>query len=148
MTSALYVQTRKEVRALLPWWLGVMLATVAMSYVAAQTAGLPFFRHEQQAWLVMAYAAGVLVLAALSVGQELTHGTFAALLVQPVDRRRVLWTKRRYHVTLGGLTRREVDEVERRDSPGNRCPLTSCCGHCLFGDPWRSGSDSCRCSPC
>ena len=93
MTSALYVQTRKEVRALLPWWLGVMLATVAMSYVAAQSAGLPFFRHEQQAWLVMAYAAGVVVLAALSVGQELTHGTFAALLVQPVERRRVLWTK-------------------------------------------------------
>ena len=93
MTSALYVQTRKEVRALLPWWLGVVLATIAMSYVAVQSSGFPFFRYEQQVWLVMVYAAGILVLAALSVGQELTHGTFAALLVQPVDRRRVLWTK-------------------------------------------------------
>lgn len=93
MTSALYIRTRKEVRALLPWWLGVMLATVAMSYVAVQSAGVPFFRYDQQVWLLTVYLAGVLVLAALSVGQELTHGTLASLLVQPVDRRRVLWTK-------------------------------------------------------
>jgi hypothetical protein len=93
MTSALYVQTRKEVRALLPWWLGVVLATVAMSYVALGNSGFPKFRYEPQVWLAMVYAAGVLALAALSVGQELTHGTLASLLVQPVDRRRVLWTK-------------------------------------------------------
>ena len=93
MTSALYIQTRKEVRALLPWWLGITLATVAMSFIATPDAGFPNFRYDQLAWLVILYAAGVLVLAALSVGQEVTHGTFASLLVQPVDRRRVLWTK-------------------------------------------------------
>jgi hypothetical protein len=93
MTSALYVQTRKEVRALLPWWLGIGLATVAMSYVAMRGAKFPHFSYEQQAWAVMLYAAGALSLAALSMGQELTHGTLASLLVQPVDRRRVLWTK-------------------------------------------------------
>ena len=93
MTNALYIQARKEMRALLPWWLCVMLATIAMAYVAVQSSGLPFFRYDQQMWLVMVYAAGVLVLAALSVGQELAHGTLAALLVQPVDRGRVLWTK-------------------------------------------------------
>jgi hypothetical protein len=82
------------VRALLPWWLGVALATIAMSYLAIGTSGFPGFRLEQQkVWLVMVYAAGVLTLAALSFGQELTHGTLASLLVQPVDRRRVLWTK-------------------------------------------------------
>jgi len=93
MTSALYVQTRKEVRALLPWWLGVTLATLAMSVVATRDSGFPNFRYDQLAWLGIVYAAGVLVLAALSVGQELTHGTLASLLVQPVERRRVLWTK-------------------------------------------------------
>lgn len=93
MTSALYIQTRKEIRALLPWSVGVALATIAMSYVAARSSGLASLRYEDQTWLAMVYAAGVLVLAALSVGQELTHGTFASLLVQPADRRRLLWTK-------------------------------------------------------
>ena len=93
MTSALYIQSRKEIRALLPWSVGVGLATMAMSYIAARNSGFPSFRYEDHAWLAMVYAAGVLILAALSVGQELTHGTLASLLVQPVDRRRVLWMK-------------------------------------------------------
>ena len=93
MTSALHLQTRKEVRALLPWAIGVALTTVALSRFANANAGFPNFRFEQQGWLVLVHAAGVLAIAAMSLGQELTHGTFPALLVQPIDRRRVLWTK-------------------------------------------------------
>lgn len=103
MTSALYVQTRKEVRALLPWWLGVVLATVALSYAAISTSGFPNFNYEHQVWAVTAYAAGVLALAALSVGQEVTHGTLASLLVQPVERRRVMWTKIGVLVAMVGV---------------------------------------------
>jgi len=102
MTSALYVQTRKEVRALLPWWLGVVVATVAMS-VALRNSGFPGFRYEHQVWAIAVYAAGILALAALSIGQELTHGTLASLLVQPVERRRVLWTKIAVLVAMVGV---------------------------------------------
>jgi len=41
----------------------------------------------------LAYAFGAFAISALSVGQELTHGTLAALLVQPLDRLKVLALK-------------------------------------------------------
>lgn len=93
MTSALIIQTRKEVRALLPWTVGVALACVALASVAAQNGGFPNFRHDQELFFVIAYVLGSLSIAALSVGQELTHGTLAALLVQPHDRLNVLTIK-------------------------------------------------------
>jgi len=93
MTSALYVQTRKEARALLPWAAGVALATVVMAIFVGRYDRFPNFRHELEVWFVVIHAAGVLAVAALSLGHELTHGTLPALLVQPVARRRVLGTK-------------------------------------------------------
>ena len=93
MTSALIVQTRKEVRALFPWTIGVAVATIALAELARRNAGFPNFRADQQVFFLMAYAIGVLTVAALSVGHELTHGTLAALLVQPVDRAKVLRLK-------------------------------------------------------
>jgi len=101
MTSALYVQTRKEVRALLPCAVGVGLATVALGVWAAQPNWLDptyqrrmlGYRLEERTWALVVYAAGLLTVAALSIGQEITHRTLPALLVQPVDRRRVLWMK-------------------------------------------------------
>src|SRR5262245_22385248 len=93
MSHALIVQTRKEVRALLPWTIGVAIASVALASLAKQNAGFPNFRHDQEVFFVMAYALGVVAVAALSVGQEITHGTLATLLVQPFDRLRVLWLK-------------------------------------------------------
>ena len=93
MTSALAIQTRKEVRALLPWTIGVAIACVALGTLANQNAGFPNFRHDQALFFIMAYALGALSLAALSVGQELTHGTLATLLVQPLDRMKMLRLK-------------------------------------------------------
>jgi hypothetical protein len=93
MTSALYVQTRKEVRALLPWAVGVGLATVALALLAARHTGFPNIRYDSQLWIRVVYAAGLLTVAALSMGQEITHRTLPSLLMQPVDRRRLLWTK-------------------------------------------------------
>lgn len=93
MTSALLIQARKEVRALLPWTIGVAIASVALAMLATQNAGFPNYRFDQEVFFVMAYALCALSLAALSVGQELTHGTLATLLVQPLDRLRVLRLK-------------------------------------------------------
>ena len=93
MTSALIIQTRKEVRALLPWTIGVAIACIALANFAAHNAGFPNFRHNQAVFFVIVYAIGVLAVAALSVGQELTHGTLPSLLVQPLDRHRVLGLK-------------------------------------------------------
>jgi hypothetical protein len=93
MSHALFIQTRKEVRALLPWTIGVGIASVAFGFFASQNAGLPGFRQDPGGLFIMAYALGVLSLAALSVGQELMHGTLPALLVQPLDRLKVLRLK-------------------------------------------------------
>jgi len=92
MIHALLLQTRKEVRALPPWTAGVAVASVALAAVARQNAGFPHF-HDQEPFFIMAYALGVLAVAALSVGHELTHGTLATLLVQPLDRLKVLRLK-------------------------------------------------------
>lgn len=93
MSHALIIQTRKEVRALLPWTIGVGIASVALGSLAAQNAALPSFRQNPEGFFIMAYALGVLTLAALSIGQELAHGTLSALLVQPLDRLKVLRLK-------------------------------------------------------
>ena len=93
MSHALLIQTRKEVRALLPWTIGVAIASVVAGLMAGQNAGLPGFRQNPEGLFIMAYALGVLSLAALSVGQELVHGTLPALLVQPLDRLKVLRLK-------------------------------------------------------
>jgi len=93
MTNPYAVQVRKEVRALLPWWAGVALTTTAISMLARQQAGFPNFRHDEELWVVIVHALGVLAVAAVSVGHELTHNTLSSLLVQPISRARVLVTK-------------------------------------------------------
>jgi len=92
MSAALVIQTRKEVRALLPWTVGVAIGSAAIATMANGHAGSADYR-ELQMLFMMAYALGVLAVAALSVGQEVTHGTLAALLVQPLDRLRMLQLK-------------------------------------------------------
>ena len=92
MTTALLIQTRKEVRALLPWTIGVAVGSMALA-VAANGNVTSINYRELQVFFFMAYALGALAISALSVGQELTHGTLAGLLVQPVDRFKVLALK-------------------------------------------------------
>ena len=93
MSWPLLIQTRKEIRALLPWWLGVAATTVIVASLAARHVGFPGFRYEQHVWFVIVHTVGILAVAALSMGHELSHGTLPSLLAHPVDRRRVLSIK-------------------------------------------------------
>jgi hypothetical protein len=93
MTSPYAIQVRKEIRALLPWCAGVAFTTTAISMLARQQAGFPNYRHDEEIWVVMAHALGILAVAAVSMGHELTHNTLSSLLVQPISRLRVLATK-------------------------------------------------------
>ena len=93
MSAALLVQTRKEVRALLPWTIGVAIACVALATLAGRNAYAGGYREPSPVFFVVAYAFGALAVSALSIGQEITHGTLAALLVQPVERFRILVLK-------------------------------------------------------
>jgi hypothetical protein len=92
MSRPLAIQVRKEVRALLPWWAGVGATTTALWLLARQQPGYPVF-GESELWVMMAYGLGILAVAALSVGHELTHNTLSSLLAQPISRLRVLATK-------------------------------------------------------
>ena len=93
MTSALGIQLRKEIRALVPWWLVVAAAVTAAAILGHRYSGFPNFRNDLEVLVVIAHTLGVMVLAAFSIGHELTHGTLPALLVQPMDRRRILFLK-------------------------------------------------------
>lgn len=77
-------QIRKEVRALLPTWLGAMCAVLA----APLLRGTDLFG-------VAALASGfcIVALGAQSFGHEYTHRTLPLLLSQPVSRRRVYLAK-------------------------------------------------------
>jgi hypothetical protein len=87
------VQVRKEAKPLLFWWLGVAATLLAVAALAQRNSGFPNFRNDLELWVAMIYAIGVLSLAAVSIGQELTNGTLPALFVQPVSRTHVLLTK-------------------------------------------------------
>ncbi len=93
MTSALAIQVRKEARALLPWWLGVAATTIVAAMLAQRFAAFPNYRPGLVLWVAVLHGLGVLALAALSLGQEVIHGTLPALLVQPIGRLRMLSTK-------------------------------------------------------
>ena len=92
MIGGLGIQLRKEVRALLPWWLCVAAAT-ATAVFAQPGSQFPEVRRDYEALVMTVHTLGVLALASLSIGHELTHGTLQGLLVQPIDRRRILLLK-------------------------------------------------------
>ncbi len=93
MNGAIGIQLRKEARALLPWWVCVAVATSGIALLTGQQAGYPRFLRDFEVFVVMVHALGVLALASLSIGHELTSGTLPGLLVQPIDRRRLLLLK-------------------------------------------------------
>ncbi len=92
MSAAAWVQSRKEIRALLPWCVTVAGATV-LGGALVQRADLPGARPDHALWIALIHVAGVLSVAAWTVGQELAHGTLSTLLVQPAGRLRLLGTK-------------------------------------------------------
>lgn len=100
MSAAVLVQSRKELRALLPWWAAVAVATPLLAWGTQPT--FPGFRYQEQVLGLFAYALGVMAVAAVAVGHELVNGTLASLLVQPVSRMRVLGVK--LVVLAGALT--------------------------------------------
>lgn len=89
MSRALSVQFAKELRELLPWWIG--FASTMLACAVASRAGGDLRMLFSMACLV--YAIGAVGLGAISIGHEYTHRTLAALLAQPIDRRRLLATK-------------------------------------------------------
>ena len=74
---------RKELRALVPAWLAVLAALVAVAL------GMTVLRGAA----VLSYILGAATLGALSIGHEYGNGTLAALLAQPRSRRDLLLTK-------------------------------------------------------
>lgn len=68
---------RKEARALLPTWAGILLVMLAPFVLGAE-------RAPQLAALVLAF--GCALLGGESFGHELQHGTLGALMAQPVAR--------------------------------------------------------------
>jgi hypothetical protein len=83
-TAPLTAGLTKEVRALLPMWLGCMIAVAAGAVTAD-----PRIRMLA----VLAYGLGSIALGAHSVGHEYSHRTLALLLSQPADRRRLFSMK-------------------------------------------------------
>lgn len=82
LTAILPAQAAKEVRALAPVW---ALAVAGIAASGLWPGGVP------QGALI--YIFGALALGAASIGQEYSHRTLGMLLAQPVDRRRLYWTK-------------------------------------------------------
>lgn len=76
----------KEVRALLPGWVGCLVLVVG----AGELAGL---HRAFQMWPLLACFMGSVALGALSVGHEYSHRTLAALLSQPSGRARLFLFK-------------------------------------------------------
>ena len=92
MTGALRIQLWKELRALLPWWAGIVFTVAVASVVGGRQTS-----HDAGNGLlfvaIFAYAAGCASLGALSIGHEYSHRTLAGLLASPADRRTILAQK-------------------------------------------------------
>src|SRR5436190_14329423 len=85
---------RKEIRELLPaWGLALVLAIVPI-WVLWPRETLAFGLPVVPGWIVYApFAFGVLLMSVSAFGRELSGGTFAGLLVQPVSRQRIWLVK-------------------------------------------------------
>ena len=84
LARVLPLPVAKEVRALLPVWLGCL---------ALMVAGLAPGDGTIRALVVLSYCAGSVALGAVSIGHEYTHRTLPLLLVQPASRARLFLVK-------------------------------------------------------
>jgi hypothetical protein len=83
MTGALLIQARKEVRALAPWWAGIVVTVLGATFLALGSPGHGLFPMA----MLLAHVAGCAALGALSIGHEFSSRTLGQLLALPVDRR-------------------------------------------------------------
>ena len=93
---------RKEIRELLPLWVTTM-ATMVVCWLLMNPDLIPIDRvyrwsltHDAELLLAAGfcfYAAGAVILGALSIGQEFSHNTLPLLLTQPASRIRLIRTK-------------------------------------------------------
>jgi ABC-type transport system involved in multi-copper enzyme maturation permease subunit len=81
---------KKEIRLLLPAWIAAMLLAIIPTWIAPVWSRVP---PEVNLYVQLAFALGFLLLAIASFGQEFGSGTFAVLLSQPVERRRLWFVK-------------------------------------------------------
>jgi hypothetical protein len=80
---------KKEIRLLLPAWIAAMLLAIAPIWIFGSP-GLNYYASF--AWVPdSCFAFGAILLGIASFGQEFSSGTFAMLLSQPTERRR-LWS--------------------------------------------------------
>jgi ABC-type transport system involved in multi-copper enzyme maturation permease subunit len=90
---------KKEIRLLLPAWIGAMLLAIVPAWVAGTVCNLNDFNSRWlmdflvRAGIPVIFALGILLLGLSSFGQEFSQGTFTVLLSQPVERSRIWWTK-------------------------------------------------------
>src|SRR5262245_16070865 len=87
--TALLIQARKEVRALAPWWAGIVLTVAGSAFLSLGQGGRSPFPMA----LMFAHVAGCAALGALSVGHEYSSRTLGLLLALPVDRRKLFGLK-------------------------------------------------------
>ena len=82
---------KKEIRLLLPAWIAAMLLAVSPIWFCGSL-GLNYYASF--AWIPgTCFVFGVILLGSASFGQEFSSGTFAVLLSQPAERRRLWFVK-------------------------------------------------------
>ncbi|HTR42510.1 MAG TPA: hypothetical protein VMH87_12930 [Pseudomonadales bacterium] len=90
---------KKEIRLVLPAWIGAMILAIAPAWVAGTIWNLNTYDTR---WLIdffvtagipVMFTLGILLLGLSSFGQEFSHGTFTVLLSQPMERSRIWRTK-------------------------------------------------------
>ncbi len=90
---------KKEIRLLLPAWIGAMILAIVPAWIGGTVWNLndSVNRAEAGFWLEglvpMLFALGILSLGPSPFGQEFSHGTFTVLLSQPIERSRIWRTK-------------------------------------------------------
>jgi ABC-type transport system involved in multi-copper enzyme maturation permease subunit len=85
---------RKEIREILPAWSLALVLAIVPIWVLWPREYLAFGLPNMPEWIVYApFAFGVLLMSVSVFGRELSGGTFAGLLVQPVSRQRIWLVK-------------------------------------------------------
>jgi len=87
----------KEIRALLPLWLGSL---AALGYLAWAAAANMASNGRISAFGILVYGGTSIALGALSIGHEYTHRTLSLLLAQPASRARLFLVKQVVVVVL------------------------------------------------
>lgn len=103
MSRILWPLLRKEFRALVPWWAGIVGVMIICQLLESMDARHFPFTDRLLAVRLFTYAIGALCIGALSIGHEYGSRTLPCLLTQPVTRPMLLAVKGAALSTLLGL---------------------------------------------